>query len=377
MTCIRHVVLIVLVLTVTTGDGYCADKKPKLFELARTLQTLQDRIVQGSVAALESQAQILDAMAQAIAAMDAAEWKDTRSIRALALYLLSGGTPRPVQELFTKRTDLGAMQPLLLALLAYAERKPDAAQQLARHDAQALDASLAGHVALAQAILTDAAPERSLASLGVARLLAPGALVEEAALRRQVRLLLAGKRNIEAVQIATRYLWRFPGSVYTPEVVAFLAGSVLPDMAAEPAGRGEVVRIVDELPTQQRGGLLLDMARLALLNGKLDVTTFAAKVVADVTESTDPLSIRARAYSGIASALAPASPQDAAQLGRIDRTRLADADRGVLDAAISLAVQIRAPTRLVASTTGEPSPAMTSARDAINRADTSLTETQP
>ena len=93
----------------------------------------------------------------------------------------------PVRKLLVIST--GQEKTIVRAAMAYAEnRNAEAMELLAEVDPRSLDASIAGHVALVRAELaTKKDPDKALALVSEARLLAPGTMIEEAALRHEVR----------------------------------------------------------------------------------------------------------------------------------------------------------------------------------------------
>src|SRR5262249_35028917 len=125
----------------------------------------------------------------------------------------------------------GPNDSVLRGALAYAEgRGGEAHALLGDVSALSLDPILAGHVALVQAeLVANSDPRRAIARLDEARLLAPGTLVEEAALRRQVSLAGAAGLAEMFEALSGQYLRRFPKSFY--------AASFKQQFAAELAGR--------------------------------------------------------------------------------------------------------------------------------------------
>ena len=104
---------------------------------------------------------------------------------------------------------LGVMVLLPLLVLAWA------AVHLNDGLARSLPAGLAGQLALTQsALVVREAPARSLELLDLARLLAPGTLVEEGALRRQIFVVAQGGDATRFEALSIQYLRRFRRSVY-------------------------------------------------------------------------------------------------------------------------------------------------------------------
>lgn len=203
-------------LALPAGTTLCQEAAKQPFELVRSLRALQDRIAQGDTAAHAAQRKLVAEIAEEMVAANATVWSDPRNARAAIIYALSGGEPRVLKPLFRVRALPGIDDKLLNGALAYSEgRNAEAAELLANIDPRALDPSLGGHVALVRSTLVagkDAA--KAIPLLDDARLLAPGTLVEEAALRRQTFLVaVAGDRD-GFEMLASQYMRRFPNSVY-------------------------------------------------------------------------------------------------------------------------------------------------------------------
>ena len=143
-------------------------------------------------------------------------WKDPRNARAAVVFVLSGGSARVLQKLMRSGASADINEKLIKGALAYGEgRHDEAAELLAGIDARALDPGMAGHVAYVQGELAARKePAKALVHLDEARLLSPGTIVEEAALRRQIALLAAAGSADRYEALATQYLRRFPNSVY-------------------------------------------------------------------------------------------------------------------------------------------------------------------
>src|SRR5882724_11396176 len=158
------------------------------FELVRSLRSLQDRIAGGDAAAYLSYRKALSQLTEQLGQARDEAWTDPRNVRAAVALVLSGGDPRVLQPLVSQVA--GPDGTLVRGALAYGQnRNAEALELLADVDARTLDPSIAGHVALVQAeLVAKTDREKSAALLAEARLLAPGTMIEEAALRRDVAL---------------------------------------------------------------------------------------------------------------------------------------------------------------------------------------------
>ncbi|KTS24746.1 chemotaxis protein MotC, partial [Methylobacterium indicum] len=157
-------------------------------ELVRTLQLLQDRIARGSTQAHLAQRQLLGHIEQRLLALEPETWAAPENLRAAVVFALSGGGPALLRRMIETGKLPEADSALVVGSLAYLEgREREARTLLGRYDPRTQPPGLAGQLALTQAAVTvREAPRKAIELLDLARLLAPGTLVEEGALRREI-----------------------------------------------------------------------------------------------------------------------------------------------------------------------------------------------
>ena len=141
----------------------------------------------GDKAAYASQTERISAVGAAILAAKPEVWSSKRETNSAVIYLLSGGQPRDVVRLVESGAVPASEIPLMRGVLAYVlGNEPEAEKRLLAIDARRLPLRLAGPMAFAQSVLeTGHNSAKAIELLDLARLLAPGTLVEEAALRRR------------------------------------------------------------------------------------------------------------------------------------------------------------------------------------------------
>ena len=127
-----------------------------------------------------------------------------------------------------------------------------------------------------QASLERDAPDRANALFDRARLLSPGGLIEETALRRQIRLAEERLDGPRYVRLASQYARRFSRSVYAgsfreraPQTLAALALA-----SPEPTVRPYEGLLAD-FDAAERGVATLAIARAALEKGRFDLALAA------------------------------------------------------------------------------------------------------
>jgi chemotaxis protein MotC len=349
--------LLALTVALASAHGQEAAREPA--DIVRSLQTLQDRIAHGSTNAHLSQRALLTQIAEQLALAKPEAWKDARNARAAVAFVLSGGDPRLLRKLSGQGGLPGMDEKLVQGALAYGEgRNAEAADLLGRINARSLDPSIAGHIALVQAELIGAKdPNKALAFLDDARLLSPGTLVEEAALRRQIAIVASAKDFDRFDMLSTNYLRRFARSVY--------AGSFRRQFAADIAGRedagngsrmAKLAAALEALDPADRRDIYLAIAREALIRGKVELTRFAADSTARLVEEASAERRRARLYEAAAHIVTDGFDKGVSALEAMDKAELDEEDAELLDAAKSVAAEVQRqplPTDASAQVRGE------------------------
>jgi chemotaxis protein MotC len=341
----RGIVFALGALGATLAAAQDAPRQP--YELVRTLESIQDRIAHGSEEAHRFQRQFIGEIAESLLKTPPEVWQDSRNTRAALIYVLSGGDPRVLAKV-AQKPDLPGIPPQLPdGILAYAQgRNRDALALLGKIDPRSLDARLGGHLALAKAMLIapDDAP-RAVALLDDARLLSPGSLVEEAALRRQILLLANIEDYARFEQLSFNYLRRFGKSVYAQAFHRSFAIAAASSRYGRDSRflRGLEARL-DELDEAVRRDVYLAMVEEAVSRGKVELTRMAADKIGHLFTPGSSEAARIQLYK--AAALVVVTPDydyALAALRNIDRSRLAASDARLLDSALSLAIHLRTP----------------------------------
>lgn len=314
---------------------------PPLYREVRELQRLQDRMATGSGEALDAQNALIASIDKEFRAADSLAWRDPLNARALVIFALSGGGPATLRAVLAGGASPDIDERLLRGSLAYLEgREADALKELSEIDARALPASLAGQVALAQAALwVRRDPARAAALLGYARLIAPGTLVEEAALRREIFIAAQANDLAGFERLSAAYLARFRHSVYAGNFrQRFAAALTRMDFLNDANEFHRLDDLLAPIEPEGRREIALMVAQAAVAQGRTTAATMAA---ARVLAAAPPGSLdadRARLYRAAAMA-ASADRYDVAEaeLAAIARERLPAADARLLDAARSVA----------------------------------------
>jgi chemotaxis protein MotC len=326
------------------------------YELVRSLQSLQDQIARGNARAHAHQRVLIGRIAEQFDAADPERWKDPKNARAAVLFVLNGGNVRALQKIIGTGSAVELDEKLLQGALAYGEgRQEVASQMLANIDARSLHPSLAGHVAYVQGELTEKKqPAQALTHFDDARLLAPGTIIEEAALRRQITLLGTGGDVDRFEMLATSYLRRFPNSVYSAGFRQKFALALAANTnAADEERLARLTSLLGGVGASERGEVYLIIAREALVKGKIELARLAAANAVVLAREDSDDKERARFYEGAALIVTDAFDKGIEVLSSIEQNKLGEPDRVLLGAALSIAEQVR---RLPAESDADSAP---------------------
>jgi chemotaxis protein MotC len=193
----------------------------ELIEMVRSLNRYQLRGVLGDETAYRESLNELSRIEAAIPLTPSEETKQEKSLRAIATYLLCGGSPAAVRQLFVDGVLDESGAPIVAGALAYAEgRTSEASRLLEPINATGLPVTLAGHLSLVQGgILLRVDKRRAIERFDLARLLMPGSLVEEAALRRELLAIDVAADVQRYLLLARRYAGNYARSPFARDFV--------------------------------------------------------------------------------------------------------------------------------------------------------------
>ena len=196
----RATLLPALIFLAQSVPALCQNDVAGTVKQMEQLEVLQSRMAQGDRTAVDAQTILLASMGATLLKASSAEWKDGRFAEAGVKYLLAGGSPRVVEQLVRKHGFLKD-DGLLMGALAYVSgREPEARDRLESTRPSTLPRSLGAQTAFMMSVLTGGSnPGAALDLLDLARTLAPGGLLEEAALRREIVLLTKSGRSESVV----------------------------------------------------------------------------------------------------------------------------------------------------------------------------------
>jgi len=314
------------------------------YEFVRSISILQDQTVQGNKAAQTALPRIITQIGNRLFATDAQAWKDSKNARAVVSYTLSGGQVRVARHVLESDTLQPAERRLIDGSLAYAEgNEAKAKQLLAPFEPKKLPPTIAGHVALVQAILVAKDNlTKSNELLDQARLLAPGTLVEETALRRQIFNLSSGTDMDRFVLLSSQYLRRFKNSIYADNFRAnFYASVTRLGLKGQKEQFLKVVEAIDSLSTEDQLRLYMSMAQAATFDGNMTIASLASEKALAIAKDGDADRGRAKLYEAATLVLTSSYDEGLTKLKDIDEATLTKKDQELKKAILGMAKQIR------------------------------------
>ena len=309
------------------------------------LQRLQDKMAAGDLVALKAHSAALKSIGAAIDASSQETWQIESERVAAAIYLLSGGSPASVSQKLQSDELSNEKGELLRAALGFVtSRRGEERRLLSGFDARKSDLRLAGQLAYAQAELAvGESPEKALASLDLARLLAPGGLVEEAALRRELGILSSLHDGERFVSLARQYARRFARSAYFDSFRQILLIGVERMSLSDDFSNFEKYKaLLSELPRADKRLMLLTAARSAVLSGHPNAAQYFSQEALNNAPLDSREQARAQFYQAAARMMLEDDSGATKELQTVPAARLEQKDVNLLAAVRRVASALHA-----------------------------------
>lgn len=333
-----------LLLLAAGSPAFAQDDGLQPYQLVRSLQLIQDRIAGGDHAALPMQAKLLEMTDARLRAADAEEFKDPKNFRALLVYGMSGGNPVTVEAAASRAATDPQNLAIAKGVVAYLNGRPAAAIEILKPiDPMSVPADLGAFLALVKgSLLATDEPATALTLLDEARLLSPGTLVEEAALRRSVGLAVAQGDAARFALASTQYVAGYLYSPYASQFAdSFVSGVIALHMSISQDKLADITSMMD--PEREKV-IYLRIARRAAIDGLADLSAFASARAEQGRDGKgnqdDPRTVL---YSSLSTVTSATIDDVRTRLGKIDRGKLSESDRALLDAAQAVAGEVVAP----------------------------------
>lgn len=311
------------------------------YQMVRSLQLVQDRIASGDHAALPMQNKLLEMIDARLRGAGRQDFADKRNFHAMLVYAMSGGNPATIEAVLLRLQLDKADMTLAEGVLDYLRgRQGEARSALANVDPMTVAPELGAFLALVKASIATTGDAAGASKLfDQARLLGPGTLVEEAALRRSLSLATTLGDAERFLRASSQYVRRYLRSPYASQFAdAFIDGIMGMHASID---RKAIEEIVAGMDTNQQKFIYLRLARRSAIDGMSDLSAFAsrnAERTGDEAKSqSDP---RAELYSSLATMTTETVGDVLARLKAIDRKRLSENDRRLLEAAEAIAAEM-------------------------------------
>lgn len=332
-----------LVIAGVASAGICAQTKPP-YEIVRSLEALHDQMALGNKSSQAAMPSVLRQLGARLIAEDPSVWRDPRNVKAIIVYILSGGEIRVARAVLRSGKCPASDKPLLEGALAYLEGNTEEAKNLLGPiDARSLDPALGGHIALAQAALaaSESTP-KAMVLLDVARVLAPGTLVEDAALRREVFLAEEAGDFDKFIALSDQYFRRFRQSVYAENFHHSFAISLARlSQSGNSQQLANLSELLNSLNDREQLRIYLQVAQYSILNGKVSVAKWAGTQAVYLAQKEPGELHRAELLDGAASVLTTDYDRGLEELKALSEDHLSHDDAVLKDAALGIATQIR------------------------------------
>ena len=230
-------------------------------------------------------------------------------IRDILTYTLIGGNPNILREVDMRLIALESDRHLARAVLSWREGTAKSIDS-SLWPRDGLDSDPMFSAALSNATsakLSDTETKLALGNLKSVRLLAPGTLMEENALRRQI-LLNFGQNNNEAVRLLKVYARRFGSSPYNSSLAEKISIHILTNLTKD--SLPELLSLFESTePVEMRVlvNVLLQTARDALRRGQLGL---ASSLISSLSAKRELTAIEMARMKIYAQAAVPLSPID-------------------------------------------------------------------
>ncbi|MBU4528965.1 MAG: chemotaxis protein [Hoeflea sp.] len=312
------------------------------YKLVRSLQFVQDAVVNGDHSAMEMQRFLVGVIESRLRSADQQVFDDPRNVDAALIYAMSGGNPETLDLLAVKDKFGNFDNEVITVLRAYLNgRAAKTKTSLAEVVEIYKDSEIGPYLTLVAANVLAATnePADALELFDWARLTAPGTLVEEAALRRS--LFVAARKNLvdEALHYAQLYARRFINSPYAGQYADLLVDLVVLNYGK--VGDDRLSEILSFMDRPRKREVYLRIARKAVISGLRDLAVFASGKAEELAGPADkaPQAL-ADLYSGMASIPTDGVDGVLAGLNAVPELQLSGRDRALRAAAQIIATEV-------------------------------------
>ena len=314
------------------------------YKMLRSMQFVQDSVVLGDHSAAEMQRFMLETLDKRLRSAKSDVFEDLRNVDATLIYTMSGGNPATLDYLLARDVDGNFDNRVTDALRKYLSGKGAlVSRTLPAMVEEYMDKPIGPYLALVSGNMVATTNAReALHFYDIARLEAPGTIVEEAALRRSLSIAVTGGLSDKAMLYARRYAHRFLHSPYASQFADLFVGLVVGHDAH--ISLAEVEEIVSSMDDDRQRETYLRLARRATIAGKSDIALFAAERAGKLSRPGEGMPAAMASLYDNAAAISTDRIADARdRLGAIPDAELSPRDRRLRAAADAVAAAVLAP----------------------------------
>ena len=338
---LRSALLVGLVLGGIPVHSASAEERNDLapYAMLRSLQFVQDSVVNGDHSAGEMQRFMLGTIDQRLRTADPSVFEDPRNVDAALIYAMSGGNPATLEYLASRDLSGQFDNRVADALRKYLGGKGTLASNTLNELAtEYRDQKIGPYLALVSGnVLVQKDPKAALSAYDWARLTAPGTIIEEAALRRSVAITVDGNMVPQALSYSRKYARRFLHSPYASQFADFFVQLVV-------AHFGEITEddidgALEAMDIDRRREIFLRIARSAAIAGKTELARMISAKAEALGGRPTPEAL-ARLYGGLAGVPTKDITSAVQAMDTVAEETLTPRDRALRQAAKAIAEQV-------------------------------------
>lgn len=319
--------------------GGDSDNLPPYLML-RSLQFVQDSVVRGDHSAADMQRFLLTRIDKRLRTAVSSDFEDPRNVDAALIYTMSGGNPATLDYLVARDVDGHFDNRVSDMLRKYLSGKGVlVASSLGEMVPLYQNGRVGPYIALVAGNVTLVKdPAAALKFFDIARLVAPGTIVEEAALRRSFQIAMDTGQNGRAMAYANRYARRFLYSPYASQFADLLVQLVV-DHFSE-LDKNDILATLATMDPDRQREVYLRIARRATINGNQALASLAssqAQSLAGLPDKNDP---QALLYGGAALISTTDVKNALSTISQLPKDQLSASDNALLEAARAVAQEI-------------------------------------
>lgn len=341
---LRILLLSACAASVFAGAATAVDQPPgdpPPYKLVRSLQAIQDAIVQGDHSSSDMQRFILGTIDARLRNAPASTFDDPRNVDAAFIYAMSGGNPETLSYLANRDIEGNFDTRIVDALGHYLGGKGGLMiEGLEKTIPEYRNARIGPYLylVLGNGIATQN-PKAAISYYDQARLRSPGTNIEEAALRRSIALATRNGLIDRGFAGSLTYARRFVNSPYASQFADMFVELAVANYGE--ATKPKIEEILGFFDGPRRREVYLRIARRAAIGGMQELASLASAQAQSLSDSTSSGSqALATFYSGLVNVPSKDILGAVREIDAIPDDQLSPRDRQLRDAAAFVAEEV-------------------------------------